>query len=111
MRTTIDIPDPMLRQVKAKCALEGRTMRSLALVFFNDWLHDGMATAALLTASVDAEETPRSTTVGESDTDETSCGKPASIRDLPMIGMWKGREDMADPVAWVRNLRKPRFTI
>lgn len=28
--------------------------------------------------------------------------------DLPMCGMWKDREDMADPEAWVRNIRAPR---
>ena len=32
-----------------------------------------------------------------------------SIRDLPMIGMWKDREDMKDPAEWVREVRKPRF--
>lgn len=111
MRTTIDIPDPMLRQVKAKCALEGRTMRSLALVFFSDWLRDGTATTALLTASDEGGEAPCSAPAGDSAPNEEPCGKPRSIRDLPMIGMWKDREDMADPVAWVREQRKPRFTI
>ena len=28
--------------------------------------------------------------------------------DLPMCGMWKDREDMADPEAWVRDIRAPR---
>lgn len=28
--------------------------------------------------------------------------------DLPAFGMWAGRNDMADPVAYVREIRKPR---
>ena len=100
----------MLRQVKAKCALEGRTMRSLALVFFDDWLRDGAATATLLGAPSAAEESPGLAT-SEPGSGEAPRAKRKSIRDLPMIGMWKDREDMADPAAWVRNLRKPRFTI
>ena len=59
MRTTIDIPDPMLRHVKAKCALEGRTMRSLTLLFFQDWLGDGPSTAALLAAEGRTPVRPR----------------------------------------------------
>ncbi len=31
MRTTIDIPDPIYRQLKAKAASEGRSVRSLIL--------------------------------------------------------------------------------
>jgi len=30
-------------------------------------------------------------------------------RDHPACGMWKDREDMADPVAYVRKLRQPRY--
>lgn len=28
--------------------------------------------------------------------------------DQPFFGMWRDRDEMADPVAFVRNLRKPR---
>jgi prevent-host-death family protein len=31
-----------------------------------------------------------------------------SIRDYPAYGILKEREDMKDPVAWVRNLRRSR---
>lgn len=88
MRTTIDIPDPMLRQVKAKCALEGRTMRSLALVFFGDWLRDGAATATLLGTPSAAEESPGLAT-SDPGSGEAPRAKRKSVRDLPMIGMWK----------------------
>jgi antitoxin (DNA-binding transcriptional repressor) of toxin-antitoxin stability system len=30
-------------------------------------------------------------------------------RDHPACGMWKDREDMADPVAYIRKLREPRY--
>ena len=29
--------------------------------------------------------------------------------DHPFVGMWKDREDMADPVAYIRKLRQPRY--
>ena len=32
-----------------------------------------------------------------------------SWKDMPMFGMWKDRDDMSDPVNYVRQLRKPRF--
>ena len=31
-----------------------------------------------------------------------------SIRNQPIFGLWKDREDLTDPAAWVRNLRQPR---
>ena len=34
--------------------------------------------------------------------------KPVRVADLPAFGMWAGRDDLADPVAYVENLRKPR---
>ena len=48
MRTTIDIPDFMLRQVKSKCAVEGRTMRSATLLFFQNWIDGGAAAMEIL---------------------------------------------------------------
>ena len=29
---------------------------------------------------------------------------------IPFIGMWKDREDMKDPVAYIQNMRGPRYT-
>ena len=39
-------------------------------------------------------------------------GKQTAVRteDTPMFGMWKDREDMADPVAYIRKLRDARFS-
>jgi len=31
------------------------------------------------------------------------------VEDLDIFGMWADREDMSDPVAYVRSLRKGRF--
>ena len=33
------------------------------------------------------------------------------VTDLPFFGMWKDREDMADPVAYIRKIRKPRALV
>jgi hypothetical protein len=35
---------------------------------------------------------------------------PMRVEDCAFFGMWADREDMKDPTAWVRELRKPRFT-
>ena len=34
--------------------------------------------------------------------------KPVLVADLTAFGMWAGRDDMADPITYVENLRKPR---
>ena len=31
------------------------------------------------------------------------------VSELPAFGLWSDREDMAQPVEYVSNLRKPRF--
>lgn len=31
-----------------------------------------------------------------------------STKDQPLFGLWKDRDEMADPVSWVRSLRRPR---
>ena len=38
---------------------------------------------------------------------ETKRGK-VKVADLPAFGMWSGRTDMTDPVAYVDEIRKPR---
>jgi hypothetical protein len=38
MKATIDLPDHLYRRVKAKSALEGRSIRSVALDLFRRWL-------------------------------------------------------------------------
>lgn len=37
MKATIDIPDELYRRVKAKSALEGRTVRAVAVELFQRW--------------------------------------------------------------------------
>jgi hypothetical protein len=38
MKATLDIPDDLYRQVKARSALEGRPLRSVAIQLFQTWL-------------------------------------------------------------------------
>ena len=38
MKATIDIPDELYRRVKAKSALEGRPIRTVAIELFERWL-------------------------------------------------------------------------
>jgi prevent-host-death family protein len=41
---------------------------------------------------------------------EAAAGRTlVNPRDHPFVGMWKDREDMADPVAYIRKLRQPRY--
>ncbi len=39
MKATLDIPDDLYRQVKARSALEGRPLRSVAIQLFQTWLN------------------------------------------------------------------------
>ncbi len=48
MRTTLDIPDDLYRQVKARAALEGKSVREVTTELYGRWLagqadsrHDG----------------------------------------------------------------------
>ena len=38
MKATIDIPDQLYRQVKAKSAMEGRAVREVAIRLFQGWV-------------------------------------------------------------------------
>ena len=42
-------------------------------------------------------------------TNKAAGRTPAKVIDQPFVGMWKDREDMADPVAYIRKLRQPRY--
>jgi antitoxin (DNA-binding transcriptional repressor) of toxin-antitoxin stability system len=37
----------------------------------------------------------------------SGLGAPETA-DQPLFGLWKDREDLTDPAAWLRNLRQPR---
>jgi hypothetical protein len=39
MKATLDIPDDLYRRVKARSALEGRPLRSVAVELFQTWLN------------------------------------------------------------------------
>jgi hypothetical protein len=32
------------------------------------------------------------------------------LQNHPAFGMWKDREDMKDPAAYIRKIRQPRYT-
>jgi hypothetical protein len=38
MRTTMDIPDELYRSLKARAAMEGRTVREVAVSLFREWV-------------------------------------------------------------------------
>ena len=38
MKATLDIPDDLYRRVKARSAMEGRPLRSVAVQLFKNWL-------------------------------------------------------------------------
>jgi hypothetical protein len=39
-----------------------------------------------------------------------SVDETTKLSDHPACGMWKDREDMKDPAAYIRKLRQPRYT-
>jgi hypothetical protein len=40
MKATIDIPDALYRRVKARAALDGRTIRDVSIELYTTWLGD-----------------------------------------------------------------------
>ena len=56
MKATIEIPDDLYRQVKAKSALRGQAVREVVMSLFQGWVAEEHATAAV--RLVVAEERP-----------------------------------------------------
>lgn len=52
MKATIDFPDELYRKVKARSALEGRSVRSVALDLFRRWLGEHSRSQAQLRAEL-----------------------------------------------------------
>ena len=44
MRTTLDLPDPLFRTLKARAAMDGTTLKELVLRFVQRGLHEADAT-------------------------------------------------------------------
>lgn len=47
MKATIELPDELYRQVKAKSALQGRPIRTVTIELFQRWIDEDAATATL----------------------------------------------------------------
>ena len=56
MKTTLEVPDELYRQVKAKSALEGRTVKDVVVELFRAWLEAEPASVR----SAEAEDSPPS---------------------------------------------------
>jgi len=54
MKATIDIPEILHRQVKARAALEGRAIRDVTIELYERWLADATAPTAPLADPSDA---------------------------------------------------------
>lgn len=61
MKTTIDIPDEIYRQVKARSAVEGRSVRDVTVGLFRGWIGDmgqSAAAAAGESPEIDGQSVP-----------------------------------------------------
>jgi hypothetical protein len=57
MKATIDIPDQLYRQVKARAALEGRAVREVTIELYTDWLGvGGPGSASTVTPASEMDE-------------------------------------------------------
>jgi hypothetical protein len=56
MKATIEIPDDLYRRVKAKSALQGRTIREVTMELYQTWLVDAPAAPAALSPDQWLEE-------------------------------------------------------
>jgi hypothetical protein len=48
MKATIDVPDGLYRRVKARSALEGRSVRDVTVVLFERWLAEAPGLGAAI---------------------------------------------------------------
>ena len=58
MKATLDIPDDLYRRVKARSAMEGRPVRSVAVQLFQRWLNDEPEHAAPLASKTPSGRKP-----------------------------------------------------
>lgn len=58
MKATIDIPDELYRRVKARSAMEGRPIRSVAVDLFQKWLEEKPVVESKPDPSLDVEKMP-----------------------------------------------------
>ncbi|MFN3982952.1 MAG: hypothetical protein ACK4SA_21445 [Caldilinea sp.] len=56
MKATIEIPDDLYRRVKAKSALQGRTIREVTMELYQSWLVEAPSTPAALSPEQWLEE-------------------------------------------------------
>jgi hypothetical protein len=47
MKATIEVPDDLYRRVKARSAMEARTVREVTVSLYRDWLESAGATAVV----------------------------------------------------------------
>jgi hypothetical protein len=74
MRTTLDLPDPIYRQLKARAALQGRSVKDL--------MHD-----LLRRALAEAESAPSA--AGRSPPPTVSAGGPLPLADPSNAGLFE----------------------
>ena len=55
MKATIDVPDALYRQVKARAAIEGRAVREVTIELYEQWLGDRQAVSTAGTGPSGAE--------------------------------------------------------
>ena len=60
MRTTVDIPDPLYRRLKAKAAREGHSMKDLILRYIERNLHESLERRGRVTAPIIDSDRPGS---------------------------------------------------
>ena len=56
MKATLDIPDELYRRVKARSAMEGRPIRSVAVQLFQSWLDGSPSTIQPQSSELSQEE-------------------------------------------------------
>jgi hypothetical protein len=65
MKATVDIPDPLYRQVKARAALEGRAVRDVTIELYERWLAAPTETSTVDRAALAAEWIARWEALGQ----------------------------------------------
>jgi hypothetical protein len=71
MKATFQLPDDLYRQVKARSALEGRTVRDVVISLFRQWLDHGDAAPRSPQTDWDSFEPPLRKLVPDDVTDHS----------------------------------------
>jgi hypothetical protein len=89
MKTSLDLPDELYRQLKAKSALQGRTVREVATSLFTAWVEDRVPASSLSADEALESLSPTANTPTEAHEPATATPQALNAAQLAWLEQWR----------------------